>query len=140
MPEIDKYEIVTGYKTQRDDPLMRVWMSWIYNATMRALFGLKVHDVNCAFKLYKREVIEKVNFLPSLTQGTINAEIYVSALQHGYKIAEVSVTHHARKKGNGGDARIGPQNGKFFAFIKPVIIWRFLKDAINLWRKVHGWR
>ena len=99
---------------------------------------IKVKDINCAFKLYKREVIEKINFLPNITQGVINSEIYISALKNGYKIIEVPVSHYARIKGTGGDAQIGPRGGKFFAFVKPIIMWRFLKDAINLWRKVHG--
>ena len=137
LPLIPQYDIVTGYKIKRNDPLMRVWMSWLYNTTMRLLFGLKVKDVNCAFKLYKREVIEKVDFLPSLTQGVINAEVYLSALKNGYKIGEVPVNHYARVKG-GVDAEIGPR-GKILAFVKPVIIWRFLKDTFNLWRKAHGW-
>ncbi len=138
LPLLSDYQVVTGYKIQRNDPLMRTWMSWIYNTTMRLLFGLKLVDVNCAFKLYKREVIDKVNFLPSITQGVINAEIYVSALENGYRIGEVAVNHYPRAKGSGGDARIGPEGGKFFAFVRPVIIWRFLKDTINLWRKIHG--
>ena len=139
LPLIEKYGIVTGYKIKRNDPLMRLWMSWLYNVVMRTLFGIiKVKDINCAFKLYKREVIEKINFLPNITQGVINSEIYISALKNGYKIIEVPVSHYARIKGTGGDAQIGSRDGKVFAFVKPIIIWRFLKDAINLWRKVHG--
>ncbi len=138
LPLIDRYDIVTGFKIERNDPVMRSWMSWVYNLTMRLLFHVRVRDVNCAFKLYKREVIESVHFIPSLTQGVINTEVYASAMKHGYTIAEVPVHHYARMKGNGGDARIGPRNSSFFAFVRPVIIWRFLKDTVHLWRKVHG--
>jgi len=137
LPMIEEYDVVTGYKIKRNDPTMRLWMSGLYNITMRILFGLKVRDVNCAFKLYKKEVIDKVNFLPSITQGVINAEVYLSALQNGYTIGEVPVRHFARTKG-ALDAEIGPR-GKFFALVKPVIILRFLADTFNLWRKTHGW-
>lgn len=137
LPLLADYDVVTGYKIKRNDPLMRLWMSWLYNMAMRLLFGLKVQDVNCAFKLYKREVIDKVNFLPNLTQGVINAEVYLSALKNGYKIGEVPVNHYARTKGN-LNAELGPR-GKILAFVRPVIIWRFLKDTFNLWRKTHGW-
>lgn len=139
LPLLSDYDVVTGYKIKRNDPLMRLWMSWLYNITMRLLFGLKVVDVNCAFKLYKREVIDKVDFLPDITQGVINAEVYLSALKNGYRIGEVPVSHYARAKGNGGEAQIGPR-GKIFAFVRPVIIWRFLKDTFSLWRKIHGWK
>lgn len=138
LPLIDKYDIVTGYKIKRQDPLMRLWMSSLYNLAMKFLFHIKVKDVNCAFKLFKREVIEKVNFLPDLTQGVINTEIYVSAMKNGYRIGEVPVHHYARAKGK-TTAEIWPR-GRIFTFIKPVIIWRFLTDTFKLWRKIHGWK
>lgn len=137
LPHLAHNDVVTGYKIKRNDPIMRIWMSGVYNFVMRLVFGLKVKDVNCAFKLYKREVIDKVNFLPHLTQGVINAEVYLSALKNGYKIGEVPVNHYERTKGN-LDAEVGPR-GKFFAFVRPAIIWRFLKDTVNLWRKTHDW-
>ena len=138
LPLLVDYDIVTGYKIKRSDPVMRLWMSKLYNIVMRLLFvpSLKVGDVNCAFKLYKREVIDRVIFLPNITQGVINTEIYVSAIKNGYKIGEVSVSHYARTKGN-AEAEMGPR-GKFFAFVRPIIIWRFLKDTFYLWRKVHA--
>lgn len=136
LPLLSDYDVVTGYKIKRNDPVMRLWVSVLYNAIMRFLFHLKVRDINCAFKLYKREVIDKVNFLPDLTQGVINTEIYVSAIKNGYKIGEVPVHHYARVGGK-ATAEIWPR-GRFFAFVKPVIIWRFLKDTFKLWRKIHG--
>lgn len=135
LPMIERYDIVTGFKIKRNDPLMRSWMSWLYNATMRTLFGLKLKDINCAFKLYKREVIEKIDFLPNLTQGVVNAEVYASALKNGFTIGEVGVNHFARQKGNAG-AEIG-KRGKIFAFVRPKIMVEFLKDTIKLWRKLH---
>ena len=120
---------------KRNDPLMRAWMSWLYNATMRILFGLKLKDINCAFKLYKREVIEKVDFLPNLTQGVVNAEVYASALKKGFTIGEVGVRHFARQKGN-ANAEVGGR-GKIIAFVRPKIVLEFLKDTIKLWKKIH---
>jgi len=132
---IDRFDIVTGYKLKRNDPLMRIWMSWLYNITMRWLFGLQLRDINCAFKLYRRRVIEAVDFLPRITQGVINIEIYLTALQNGYTIGEIGVHHFFRLTGF-TDAEIGPR-GKIFAFIKPSIVWGFLKDTYMLWKKVH---
>ena len=135
LPMIERYDIVTGFKMKRNDPLMRAWMSWLYNATMRILFGLKLKDINCAFKLYKREVIEKVDFLPNLTQGVVNAEVYASALKNGFTIGEVGVRHFARQKGN-ANAEVGGR-GKIIAFVRPKIVLEFLKDTIKLWKKIH---
>lgn len=134
MPLIDRYDIVTGYKIKRNDPLMRSWMSWLYNITMKLLFNLKVKDVNCAFKLYRRQVIDKVDFLPDLTQGVINAEVYIAALNNGYTIGEVGVNHYPRTKGQG--AEIG-RRGKIIAIVRPKIVKSFIKDTISLWRKFH---
>jgi len=131
---IEDYDIVTGYKYERHDPLMRLWMGWLYNSTMKLVFRLNLKDVNCAFKLYKREVIDKVDFLPNLSEGVINAEIYVSALNNGYTIGEVPVHHYARTKGQG--AELG-KRGKIIAFVKPIIIIRFLRDTLALFHKVY---
>ena len=135
LPLITKYDIVTGYKLKRFDPLMRAWTSKIYNWTMRLLFGLKVRDINCAFKLYRREVIDAVNFLPDLTQGVVNVEIYVTALRKGFTIGEVGVHHFPRTKGI-AEAQIWG-GGKFFAFIRPAVVLGFLKDTLKVWKKFH---
>lgn len=135
LPLISKYDIVTGYKLKRFDPFIRAWTSKFYNWTMRLLFRLKVGDINCAFKLYRREVIDKVNFLPGLTQGVINAEIYVTAVKNGFMIREVGVHHFPRTKGRSG-AEMGSL-GKFIGLVRPSIILAFLKDTVKLWKKFH---
>lgn len=135
IPLIEKYDIVTGYKIKRHDPLMRIWTSKIYNWTMRLLFGLKVKDVNCAFKLYKKEVIDKVEFLPNLTQGVINVEVYLTALKNGFTIGEVGV-HHFHRAGGQSGAEIGG-GGKIFALVRPRVIWGFIKDTFSVWRKFY---
>lgn len=135
LPLITQYDIVTGYKLRRFDPLIRAWTSKLYNWTMRLLFGLRVRDINCAFKLYRREVIDKVSFLSGLTQGVINVEVYLTALKNGFTIGEVGVHHFHRTKGR-SDAEMGG-GGKFFAIIRPRIIFDFLKDTIKVWKKFH---
>jgi glycosyltransferase involved in cell wall biosynthesis len=131
---IERYDVATGYKLKRNDPLMRIWLSALYNVTMRALFGLKQRDINCAFKLYRREVIDAVDFLPNLTQGVINVEIYLTALRKGFTIGEVGVHHFHRLHGF-ADSEIG-RRGKIIAFVRPRIIWGFLRDTYALWKKV----
>ncbi|MEK7500696.1 MAG: glycosyltransferase family 2 protein, partial [Patescibacteria group bacterium] len=133
LPLIERYDIVTGYKIKRHDPLMRLWMSWFYNTTMRLIFGLRLKDINCAFKLYRRRVIEAMDFLPDLTQGVVNAEVYVTALRQGYTIGEVGVHHYPRLKGTAA-GEFG-RRGKIIAWVRPTIIFKFVKDTIKLWRK-----
>ncbi len=135
LPLIERYDMITGYKIKRNDPLMRIWMSWLYNLTMRLFFGVTLRDVNCAFKLYRRYVIDAVDFLPNLTQGVIHVEVYLTALKKGYTIAEVGVHHFHRLTGF-PDSEIGPR-GKIIAFVRPRIILESLKDTYALWKKVH---
>ncbi len=134
--EIEHYDVVTGYKIKRNDPLMRIWMSWLYNITMRSLFGLSLRDINCAFKLYRRCVIEAVDFLPTLTQGVINVEVYLVAQKRGYTICEVGV-HHFHRRSGFADSEVG-RRGKFIAFVRPRVIWGFIKDTLHLWKKTYA--
>lgn len=135
LPLIEKFDVVTGYKIKRNDALMRIWMSALYNLTMRLLFGLKVKDVNCAFKLYKKKVIDDVNFLPNLTQGVINAEVYISAVRNGYTIGEVAINHFPRFGGY-ASSEFGLKNN-VIALVRPRVIVGFIKDTILLWQKTH---
>lgn len=133
LPWIPEYDIVTGFKIKRGDPIARFWASRFYNFVMRLLFGISVRDINCAFKLYKKEVVKSVDFLPTLTEGTINAEVYISAMKHGYKIKEVPVHHYPRQTGS-PISEVG--TGKL-VFVKPSVAYRFLKDTLRLLKKVY---
>jgi len=68
------------------------------------LFGLKVHDIDCAFKLIKREVIERANIQSS--GAFINSEFLIKSKQNGYKIKELPVSHFSRKLGHPTGANI----------------------------------
>ena len=136
MDALERYDVVTGYKLKRSDPWMRIWMSWLYNVTMRTVFRLSIRDINGAFKLYRRKVVDAVEFLPDLTQGVVNVEMYLTALQNGYTIGEVGVHHFHRTTGS-PDSEIG-RRGRIIAFVRPRIILESLKDTYKLWKKVHG--
>ncbi|MDO8594376.1 MAG: glycosyltransferase family 2 protein [bacterium] len=136
MDAIKRFDVVTGYKIKRHDPLMRIWMSWLYNVTMRTVFRLSIRDINGAFKLYRRKVVDAVQFLPDLTQGVVNVEMYLTALKNGYTIGEVGVHHFHRTTGS-PDSEIGGR-GKIIAFVRPRIILESLKDTYKLWKKIHG--
>lgn len=135
LPHIHSYDIVTGYKLKRNDPFSRVLMSWIYNVTMRILFGVRVKDINCAFKLYRRAVVQSVDFVPTVTEGIVNVEIYLAARRHGYTIKEVGVHHYPRKTGS-AISEVGIS--RHIVFVNPKVILRFIKDTISIWRKIHS--
>lgn len=94
---IDHYEIVAGFRAHRADPAMRRFNAWGWRTLVRMVLGLKVRDIDCAFKLFRREVFEKVKL--SSVGAMINTELLVRAQQEGMRIKEVPVSHFPRQAG-----------------------------------------
>lgn len=94
---IDQYEIVAGYREHRADPFMRRFNAWGWRSLVRLTLGLKVRDIDCAFKLFRREVFDKVKL--ASVGAMINTELLTRAQQEGMRIKEVPVKHFPRSAG-----------------------------------------
>lgn len=94
----DDYPVVIGYRKHRQDTLLRRTLSAGYNNIVKLLFGLRVRDLNCALKLFRKDVINKIDIKSN--HYFINAEILVKAKKLGYKIKEVPVPHFPRFHGS----------------------------------------
>lgn len=91
----DGYDLVSGWKKKRFDPLSKRLPSKIYNAVVRMASGIKLHDFNCGLKAYKKQVIKSVE-----VYGEMHRFIPVMAKWAGFtKIGELVVKHQARKFG-----------------------------------------
>lgn len=90
-------DIVAGYREHRGDPLARRLNAWAFFTLVRLLFGPLVRDVNCAFKLLRRDMLERM--VLSSDGALINTEVLVLARQLGARIAEVPVHHYPRTVG-----------------------------------------
>ncbi len=88
------YGIVTGYKKKRYDPWHKVLPSRVFNAVLSKLVGVELHDHNCGFKCYRREVIEKIPMY-----GEMHRMVPSLASFEGYETAELVVQHHPRQFG-----------------------------------------
>ncbi len=88
------YDVVSGWKYKRRDPFTKRIMSKIFNSLTRGISGVKIHDFNCGFKLYKKEVVKSINLY-----GDLHRYIPVLAHLEGFKVGEIKVTHHERKFG-----------------------------------------
>lgn len=89
------YDLVSGWKKQRNDPTIgKVLPSRIVNFLTRKLTGLNIHDTNCGFKAYRREVIKNLNLY-----GELYRFIPVIAAKQNFKVGEVIVEHRSRKYG-----------------------------------------
>lgn len=91
----DNYDVVSGWKKVRHDPLSKTLPSKLFNATTRKISGIKLHDFNCGLKAYKSEVIKTIE-----VYGEMHRYIPLLAKEAGFKrIGEKVVTHYERKYG-----------------------------------------
>lgn len=93
----DRYDVVCGYRIDRKDTPLRCLYSKIYNLLVRALLGTGVRDVDCALKLFRRDVTKRVNITGN--GFLVNSEILTQAKQLGCSIVEVGVSHRPRTLG-----------------------------------------
>lgn len=87
-------DVVVGWKVKRQDPLNRRLLSKLFNGTVSWLTQVKLHDMNCGFKAFRREVIETVPIY-----GDLFRFIPALASAQGFRISEIPITHHSRQYG-----------------------------------------
>jgi Glycosyltransferases involved in cell wall biogenesis len=91
----DNYDLVSGWKKKRYDPLSKTIPTKLFNATARYVSGIKLHDFNCGLKAYKKEVVKNIE-----VYGDMHRYIPFLAKNSGFKkIGEKEVHHQARKYG-----------------------------------------
>ena len=89
------YDLVSGWKKERHDPRAKTWPSKFFNATVRRMTGIKLHDFNCGLKAYKKKVVKSIE-----VYGEMHRYIPVLAKKAGFThIGEKVVQHQARKYG-----------------------------------------
>lgn len=98
MPLIDRCDMVACYRLERMDDIKRRISSVLFNRFVAILFGIRFRDINCAFKLFKRGIIGKIDLQ---SQGfAIDAELLWKTSRAGFKICEHGVNHYKRDKGS----------------------------------------
>ncbi len=88
------FDLVSGWKARRRDPLSRRLLSRIFNGVTSRVSGLRLHDFNCGLKAYRAEVVRGLNLY-----GELHRFIPVLAHQEGYRVSELVVNHRAREHG-----------------------------------------
>ena len=111
-------DLVNGYKISRSDPVHRVILGRIYHHTVKLLFGLKVRDVDCDFRLLRRAIFDRVSL--EKDSGVICLELMKKIQDAGFNIAEVPVHHYHRAYGR----------SQFFNFRR---LARTAADVAKLW-------
>ncbi|MGL6076713.1 MAG: glycosyltransferase family 2 protein [Fimbriiglobus sp.] len=88
------FGVVSGWKQVRNDPPYKVFPSRIFNAMVSRVTGVKLHDHNCGFKVYRREVVKNVQLY-----GELHRFVPVLAAAKGFRVGEMVVNHRPRKFG-----------------------------------------
>jgi glycosyltransferase involved in cell wall biosynthesis len=115
-------EVVVGYRIERADPLVRTVYARLYRLAIRLFFGLRVRDVDCACKVFRRSALEGV----AVESGGafFSAELLIKLRAAGHRIAEVGVPHYPRVAGSATGA-------------KPSVVLRAVRDfwalRLRLW-------
>jgi len=123
-PEIEDVDMVIGYRPDRADPFHRRLFGWGWSWLTNLLFGYTARDVDCAFKLFRREVIDSVEI--KSMGATFSAEFLVRAKAKGFTIRELPVRHLPRLAGSQTGSRLD-------------VILRAFKDMVlfrlDMWRR-----
>jgi glycosyltransferase involved in cell wall biosynthesis len=119
------YDLVSGWKKERKDPITKTLPSKIFNKLASLFTGVNIHDFNCGYKAYRREVIENLEIYGELYR-------YIPALAYskGFSITEIPVIHHERKYGKSkyGWERIIKG---FLDLMSVIFLTRFLKRPMH---------
>lgn len=106
LPLARQFDIVCGYRVDRQDNAIRKLNAWAWGQLVRGLLKFNCRDVDCAFKLYRREIFDRIAM--KSTGALISAEILSRATRMGYTIGEIGVHHRPRLAGQstGGNPRV----------------------------------
>jgi glycosyltransferase involved in cell wall biosynthesis len=117
LQEPDGPDVVAGYRIERADPLIRTLYARIYRLANRMFFGLRVRDVDCACKLFRRTSLDGLRVESG--GAFFSAELLIKLRSSGRRVVEVGVPHYPRTAGSPTGAR-------------PSVIWRAVRDFWSL--------
>jgi glycosyltransferase involved in cell wall biosynthesis len=124
-PFAGDYDIVAGFRMERHDPLHRRVFAEAFNVAVRILFGVHLRDIDCAFKLFRGDLLRS---LPLSAPGAlINTEIQAKARRECASLQQVGVHHYPRVAGS-------PTGGS------PRVIVRAMGETLLLWWRLRNYR
>ncbi len=119
----ERFDVVAGYRSPRRDPWGRRLLARGWGLLVGSLFDLEIRDIDCAFKVFRRHVVEA---MPIESLGAfVNTEILVRARSAGFRIHQIPVSHHPRRHGRQSGAH-------------PRVILRALVELATLYRELRA--
>ena len=122
LPLIESADIVCGFRIYRFDHLTRLVLSWGFNLLVRIMFRINVRDIDCAFKLFRREVFDRV--VIESKRFFVNAEVLAKAKYFGFTLAEIGVRHYPRVAGR--------------STVRPSHVVSTLRELTHIWINIHS--
>jgi dolichol-phosphate mannosyltransferase len=122
----ENVDLICGWKERRLDSLSKRIVSKFANGLTRLLTGTKVHDMNCGFKLYKRDVANTIELY-----GDMHRYIPAIVAAHGFRISEKSVNHRKRQFGESKYGNFRRFSKSFFDFVTLLLIRRFIDRPMH---------
>jgi glycosyltransferase involved in cell wall biosynthesis len=127
MPHVDaRTDLVIGWRRNRADPPMRKLNALGWKLLVNALFGYTAHDVDCAFKLFRKDVWESLTV--HARGATFSAEFLIKARRLGFQVKELPVSHFPRTAGSPTGARV---DVIVRAFVELFRLWRNLDSELD---------
>jgi glycosyltransferase involved in cell wall biosynthesis len=121
LPLIAQYDMVVGFRVYRYDSVLRSMVSWAYNRLVRVLFRVRVRDVDCAYKLFRREVLDKITI--ECDDFFVDTELVAKARKWNFRMAEKGVRHYPRVAGE--------------TTVRPGDVQRTLREIVRMWRSIY---
>jgi glycosyltransferase involved in cell wall biosynthesis len=124
-PFASTYDIVAGFRMERNDPLHRRLFAETFNVAVRVLFGVHMRDIDCAFKLFRGDLLRGMEL--TAPGALINTEIQAKARQQRASVQQVGVHHYPRVAGSASGGN-------------PRVIVRAMGETLALWWQLRGRR
>ncbi|MEW6211934.1 MAG: glycosyltransferase family 2 protein [Acidobacteriota bacterium] len=123
--ELENCDLVSGWRVHRNDTFSRRLASRIYNSTTSLMTGVRLHDINCGMKCYRREVLDEV-----MIYGERHRYIPVLASYRGFRLGEVKIEHAERRHGR---SRYGIERvaGGTFSLMTVILLTRYTNKPLH---------
>jgi len=121
LPLMKDYDIVSCYRLNRQDNLLRRINAWCWTKLVCLVFGMRIRDIDCAFKLYKRKIFDSMELVS--VGALIDTEVLARTVREGYSIAQRGVHHYPRTAGKQTGANV-------------KVILRAFKELFKLYRQI----
>jgi glycosyltransferase involved in cell wall biosynthesis len=121
LPLVRDHDMVIGFRVYRYDTVVRSMLSWGYNRLVRVLFRVRVRDVDCAYKLLRREVLEKIDI--HCENFFVDTELVAKARKWNFRIVEKGVRHYPRMAGE--------------TTVQASDVPRTLRAVVQMWQQIY---